>query len=183
MRQLGLFSLYSHLRKIKQYVQTSFGPCKISTGCSNLLFSLSKLFCVWSKFLKFFFYHIKLVKFSNIHCKVYIIKFLFNFYCFIFKDFSHSYSSKLLSSFSGFSVAFLTKSHNCRHSSSIYLVSFSGWSISLFCDLNYVIFISFLFRFLIICFDSSHMIAAYFLHFSISFVLQQTFFQACSILF
>ena len=126
---------------------------------------------------------LKLLSFTICIARSILFKFPFNFYCFIFKDFSHSYSSKLLSSFSGFSVAFLTKSHNCRHSSSIYLVSFSGWSISLFCDLNYVIFISFLFRFLIICFDSSHMIAAYFLHFSISFVLQQTFFQACSILF
>ena len=96
----------------------------------------------------------------------FITRFHVNFYWLIFKDFSHSYSSKLLILFSSFSVVFLTKAHNCRHYSSIYLVSFSdlSWSISIFCDFlwpHFVIFILFLFRFLITCFDSSHMIAAY----------------------
>ena len=40
-----------------------------------------------------------------------------------------------------------------------------------------------LFRFLITCFDSSYLIAAYFLDYSFSFPLQQTLFQASSILF
>ena len=42
----------------------------------------------------------------------------------MFKDFSHSNSSKLLIWFISFSVAFLTKPYNCRLYSSVFLFSF-----------------------------------------------------------
>ena len=95
--------------------------------------------------------------------------FLFNFNWFIFKDFSHSYFSKVL-------IWFLS----C-------LIIFS---CIIFCLINlaflwsdFFVFIGFLFRFLIACFDSLHLIAAYFLDYSISSPLQKTLFQYCSILF
>ena len=66
----------------------------------------------------------KLVKFDNIHYFVHFIKFSFNFYLFMFKDFSHSNSSKLLIRFITFSVAFSIKPCNCRLSPSTFLLSF-----------------------------------------------------------
>ena len=58
----------------------------------------------------------KLVKFYRIHYLFSIIKFPFNFYLFMFKDFTHSNSLKLLILFINFLVAFLAKLYNCRFS-------------------------------------------------------------------
>ena len=77
----------------------------------------------------------KLAKFYNIHYLACIIKFSFNFYLFMFKDFLHSNSSKLLIWFISFSVTFLTKPYKHRLSSSNFLLSFLHWAITLSCDL------------------------------------------------
>ena len=66
---------------------------------------------------------------------MHIINFPFNFYWFIFNDFTYFDSLKLLISFPSFYVAFLSKPYHCRHSLSIFLTSFLNRAISHFCSL------------------------------------------------
>ena len=85
-------------------------------------------------------------------------------------------SLKLLIWFISLSVAFSTKTYNCRLSSSIFLLSFFHWAISHFCD---VILLSyFQFTLLIRCFDYLHFIAAYHLDYSFSCPSQETLFYS-----
>ena len=95
----------------------------------------------------------------SITCSI-LLSFVLTFYWFVFKDFSHSYSSKLLIWFSSFPGPFLTKAYNCRYFLSIFLVSLFGS-----------------------CFDSLPFSGDYFLDYLFSSPFDQTLFQTSSILF
>ena len=152
--------------------QTSQISFKISTLCSSLLFSQSKVLLCYQISSTSFFKKLNILNFTISITWYILLSFFFNFYWFMLKDLSYSNSSKLLIWFKIFSAAFSTRSYNRSTSPSFFFYHFFSLSNLTFLWPDLVFFISFEFIFLISCFDYLHLIATYFLNHSFSYPFQ-----------